>query len=377
MHLIGDFATFFAYSAIALALYRLVSARPDFQLNGVTLLFAAFVFGCGLTHLFSAVTLWWPAYGLQGMMKLSVALISVAAAVAAWKLLPIAIAYPSAQELKEQNDRLAAEIDERCATEAKLRQREVELTTASHRARCADAAKSNFLAAMSHDLRTPLNAIIGFSETMKLGVLGNVENAAHRDYIEHIHASGKNLLGIVENLLDLSRIEHGTFNFAPEVIDIASVSRFAVSESQTVANERGIRLKAHYDEPSITCFADESGVYRIVSNLLGNALRYSPDNSIVQFAIKSSRDSVTLVVADEGQGFPAGKIDELREPFKKASNRSAGSGLGLAIVSEIIALHDGRMRLSNRPDGGALVVVRIPRGLDVLDIVEPLEALRA
>ena len=358
----GDLIAAAAYAAIALVIFRIIILRPVFTFDGYSIVFASIVLGGGLMYLLSAVTRNWSIYGLEAYLELTHAVMAVVGLYAAIKLGPRAMAFVSPEELKVQNDLLKDEIRERESAEVTLRYREAELTNAMERVRCADAAKSAFLAAMSHDLRTPLNAIIGFSDTMRLGVVGDIENRTHREYVELIHASGHNLLRIVDNLLDISRVEHGTFNFTPKTIDAIDICNLAVTEAQAVAAKKDVAVQIDCVDSSLPCVADQSGLHRILSNLLANAVRLSPDGGTVNVMIRATEETITAFILDRGPGFPDGDLDRLRKPFEKAHAWTGGSGLGLAIVSEIVGMHGGKLRLSNRKNGGAVAAVRIPIG---------------
>ena len=276
IYLSGDLIAAAAYAAIALVIFRIIILRPVFTFDGYSIVFASIVMGGGLMYLLSAVTRNWSIYGLEAYLELTHAVMAVVGLYAAIKLGPRAMAFVSPEELKVQNDLLKDEIRERESAEVTLRYREAELTNAMERVRCADAAKSAFLAAMSHDLRTPLNAIIGFSDTMRLGVVGDIENRTHREYVELIHASGHNLLRIVDNLLDISRVEHGTFNFTPKTIDAIDICNLAVTEAQAVAAKKDVTVQIDCVDSSLPCVADQSGLHRILSNLLAECCAAIP-----------------------------------------------------------------------------------------------------
>ena len=349
MHVGADVLTFLAYSAIAFSIHRFLNYRPEFRYNRVALLSAAFVGGCGIMHLFSAVSLWWPAYGLQAILKTMVALISVAAAVAIWRLVPAMGSYPTPPEIEARQE-----------AEIRLREREVELSDALDRVQAANRAKANFLAAMSHDLRTPLNAIIGFSDTLKLEIFGTLANAKQTEYVEHIRSSGAQLLTLIDDLLDLSGIEGGTRAIRPESLAAPALLEEIVSQFEVSSASQNRRVNVGFTCSADHLFADEAGFRRILNNLLANSAKYGRLNGTIWVDVVICGSEIVLTVSDDGPGFPADKIDAMRAPFTREKASDDGIGIGLAIVDRLVELHGGSMTLANAPEGGARVTVHLP-----------------
>ena len=384
MHVTGDVLVFAAYTAIALAIRKFMRERPEFRFNGLAYLFAAFVFGCGIAHLFGAVSLWWPAYGAQAILKLMVALVSVGAAVAVWRSLPVILEIPTATKLQEDRDRLAAEINDRRRAEAAIRQRdliqrqlidnEAELRIALDAAKQAERAKAGFLAAMSHDLRTPLNAIIGFSDTLRLGIIKGLGRAREEEYFDHIHSSARHLLGLVNELLDLSALESGRAKLAPEELNVDDIVGHAVADAQIAANETGVKLSVSTCGLPSKIYADEVALRRMLSNLLGNAVKLSPTGGSIDVSIKVQGGKVRIVIIDDGPGFPEANIDWLRRPFEQADNRRDGIGLGLAIVDALAKAHGGALELANEPGRGAHVLIELPTYAERARTVAPAKS---
>jgi len=349
MHVGADVLTFLAYSVIALSIRRFLTYRPEFRYNRAALLSAAFVGGCGVTHLFSAVSLWWPAYGAQAMMKVTVAMISVAAAVAIWRIIPTLGAYPTPPEIEARRE-----------TEERLRDREAELRDALLMLQNADKAKASFFAAMSHDLRTPLNAILGFSEALKLEIFGRLANPKQAEYIEHIRSSGAQLLTLISDLLDLSGIESGARTIKRETVPARPLLEEILRQFEVSSASQKRRVRIALTCTTDSLYTDEASFPRIINNLLANSAKYGSEDGTITVKVAQNRSGTTLTVSDDGPGFPTGKIDAMRAPFMREKSTDDGIGIGLAIVDRLMDLHGGAMTLDNVPGGGARVALRFP-----------------
>lgn len=371
MHVGGDMLTFMAYTAIALAIWRFTAHRPEYRYSPIALVSAAFVFGCGITHLVGMLTLWYPIYGIQGLLKLTVSGISITAAIVIWRMLPQILQYPSGAQIKHQYQLLSSEMEGRrraeeeikyrAEIESNLRIRETELSIALDRAKEADAAKDNFLAAMSHDLRTPLNAIIGFSEAMLTGIFGTFKSVKQEEYVDHIARSGRHLLTMIDDLLDFSNIHHGRVPHNPAPEDIIDILDETLAEVRVAQPEATIRMVApeHKFDPEL--LIDSISIKRIVANLTVNAVKYAGNAGPITVRVVDSSDAVRILVEDCGSGFDTKDLHRLREPFTQGDSMSDGVGLGLSIVESLMRQHGGKLELGNRPEGGAVVSVVLPR----------------
>lgn len=349
MHVGADVLIFLAYSAIALSIHRFLNYRPEFRHNRAAMLSAAFVGGCGIAHLFGAVSLWWPAYGAQAMLKVAVALISVAAAVSIWRIIPTLGAYPTPTEIDESHE-----------TEMRLREREAELRDALQQLRNADKAKANFFAAMSHDLRTPLNAIIGFSEALKMEIFGKLANAKQAEYIDHIRSSGGQLLTLISDLLELSGLEGGKRTVEAEAIPVRPLLQDILRqfEMSSAAQNRRVRVDLACDVETV--FADRASFPRILNNLLANSAKYGGEDGTISVTVARGEGGIELTVVDDGPGFPAGRIDAMRAPFTREHSSDDGIGIGLAIVDTLMQQHGGAMTLANAEGRGARITLHFP-----------------
>ncbi|HTC03745.1 MAG TPA: ATP-binding protein, partial [Xanthobacteraceae bacterium] len=231
------------------------------------------------------------------------------------------------------------------------------------RAEEANQAKSKFLANMSHELRTPLNAIIGFSEIMEAAMFGPLGAEKYSEYSRDIRESGQYLLEVINDILDMSKIEAGGIRLAPEETDLDAVFADCLRVVWARANEKHLSLTSHID-PAIRFKADRRAMKQIGLNLLSNAVKFTPDGGAVTVRGHMRAGKVTIAIEDTGIGIPKDALRKLGRPFEQVESqltkRYQGSGLGLAIAKSLTELHGGAMRISSRLGKGTTVVVRLP-----------------
>ena len=231
------------------------------------------------------------------------------------------------------------------------------------RAEEANAAKSKFLANMSHELRTPLNAIIGFSEIMESGMFGPLGAEKYTEYSRDIRESGEYLLDVINDILDMSKIEAGGIRLTPEVVALEPVLADCLRVVSTRAGEKQLKLDAKVDS-DIELNADRRSLKQIALNLLSNAVKFTPDGGAVTVRGRRRGGKVTIVIADNGIGIPKDALRKLGRPFEQVESqltkRHQGSGLGLAIAKSLVELHGGVMRIRSKLGQGTMVVVRLP-----------------
>jgi two-component system, cell cycle sensor histidine kinase PleC len=232
------------------------------------------------------------------------------------------------EEKSDLIDRLAAERD--TAESAKTR------------AEAASRAKSEFLANMSHELRTPLNAILGFSEVMQSEVFGPLGKPIYIEYSGHIHSSGEHLLGLINDILDLSRIEAGRMTLSLEPIDLELLGRDALSMVKHRADAAGSHLRLNIGPNAAICMADQRAIRQVLLNLLSNAVKFTPkDGTVTMFAHRTPGGSLAFGVSDTGAGIAPGDLERVFEPFGQGQHDISicekGTGLGLPIVRRMAA----------------------------------------
>ena len=231
------------------------------------------------------------------------------------------------------------------------------------RAEEANQTKSKFLANMSHELRTPLNAIIGFSEIMESAMFGPLGARKYAEYSHDIRESGQYLLDVINDILDMSKIEAGGIHLAPQDVDLARILADCVRVIWGRANEKRLTLNSQID-PGIRLRADRRALKQIALNLLSNAVKFTPDGGAVTVRARSRGGMVTIAITDNGIGIPKDALGKLGRPFEQVESqltkRHQGSGLGLAIAKSLAELHGGAMRIRSALGAGTTVVVRLP-----------------
>jgi signal transduction histidine kinase/ActR/RegA family two-component response regulator len=273
------------------------------------------------------------------------------------------------QRLKDEEERKVGELTR--LTEA-LDQRTRELADANLRIMEADRQKSQFLASMSHELRTPLNSIIGFSEVLTTR-LGPTLEPKHARFLQNIHGSGTHLLGLINDILDLTKIESGKMEMHPEKLKVPPLVEGVLTLMRGQAARREIELVSDVPADLPTLEADESRVKQILFNLVSNAVKFSPDGSKVFCTVRGRPPgpdalevpSIALEVRDHGIGIdPTDHLkvfQEFRQLDAGSSRRREGTGLGLALVKKFVELHGGTIRLRSRLGEGASFTVLLPQ----------------
>ncbi|MEX0853574.1 MAG: ATP-binding protein [Bauldia sp.] len=231
------------------------------------------------------------------------------------------------------------------------------------RAEEANRTKSEFLANISHEIRTPLNAILGFSEIMQSGMFGALGSPKYIEYCQDIHQSGTYLLGVINDVLDMSRIEAGRMILAVEelILDDLVEESIRVVGTQAAAQQIAVHSEAGRD---LRMIGDRRALKQIMLNLLSNAVKFTPAGGRIRVRARSTGSTILFSVADSGIGIPRDAVKKLGRPFEQVGNQFTkshrGSGLGLAITSSLAQLHGGAMRIRSLEGVGTIVSVRLP-----------------
>lgn len=246
-------------------------------------------------------------------------------------------------------------------------QAEQELRDAKSKAEAANLAKSNFLANMSHELRTPLNAILGFSEVIKDQHFGPDGNAQYQDYAKNIHESGGLLLGIIDDVLDMSRAATGNLELTADVVDLRKAIDAAIMQIGPAAEKGNVSVcnEVHIPLPAIC--GDYLRLVQIFLNLLSNAVKFTPEGGTVRvLADRDGDHRISISVSDNGIGIAADRIPEIFQPFKQLegalNKKHEGTGLGIPIAAELARLHGGRIDYRSVVGEGTTATLTIPIG---------------
>jgi two-component system cell cycle sensor histidine kinase PleC len=231
------------------------------------------------------------------------------------------------------------------------------------RAEEANQAKSKFLANMSHELRTPLNAIIGFSEIMESGMFGPLGADKYAEYCSDIRASGRYLLEVINDILDMSKIEAGRIRLELEELELDRILADALRVVSGRAEEKQLMLVSNFS-PGIQFRADQRALKQVAINLLSNAVKFTPERGRVTVYGRVSGSCVLMAIEDTGIGISKTALMKLGRPFEQVESQLTkshqGSGLGLAIAKSLTELHGGRIRIRSTLGRGTLVAVRLP-----------------
>ncbi len=272
-------------------------------------------------------------------------------------------------EFRTEKDALIAELEEEKSVSDEARRR----------AEAANRAKSRFLATMSHELRTPLNAILGFSEVMKTELFGPLDNPTYREYAGNILESGRHLLHLINEILDLTRIESGRYELHEEPLRLADTAEECHRLLKLKADTKGLQLIEAIEPDLPVVWADQRAMRQICLNLMSNALKFTPSGGRITIAVGATEDGGQhLSVRDNGPGIPEEEIPKVLQAFGQGTlahqNAEGGAGLGLAIVQNLIELHGGSLALTSELRKGTDAKVILP-AYRVLQAMAPLQPL--
>lgn len=241
---------------------------------------------------------------------------------------------------------------------------EITLLKARDSAESANLAKTRFLANMSHELRTPLNAIIGFSDVLNMELYGRIENKKYSDYARLINEAGEHLLSVVNNILDMSKIEVGKFSITPEPFALEPLITGCCDMIEPVANEQAVSVVGTFDSDVDEIYADSRALKQMMLNLLSNAIKFSHKGDEVLVRTTSNSCSVYIDVIDHGIGISPEDLPKLCNPFVQADSsykrEHEGVGLGLSVVKGLAELHGGALKIESQLGKGTHVRIELP-----------------
>ena len=268
------------------------------------------------------------------------------------------------QALAEQFNRMSARLRELYGSlERKVEERTQELNEKSRQLEVANRHKSEFLASMSHELRTPLNAIIGFSEALLERIFGEM-NPKQEDYLKDIHESGRHLLSLINDILDLSKVEAGRMELDPTPFHLPKLLESALALVRERAMRHDIRLTMVVAPEVGEIVADERKVKQIVLNLLSNAVKFTPDGGSVTLTVRHRDDAIEVMVSDTGVGIAdedqVAVFEEFRQVGRDYLSKHEGTGLGLALARRFVELHGGHISVASTPGQGTTFIFTLP-----------------
>ena len=237
-----------------------------------------------------------------------------------------------------------------------------ELQNALEAAERANEAKSDFLASMSHELRTPMHGILSFAE-LGLKRIDSLSPEKMKQYLSNIQISGTRLLYLLNDLLDLSKLEAGKMSLDLSKVNLVDLIQACVSEQEIQLEAHKLRCELQSGLDEAGCICDRFRIFQVISNVVANAVKFSPDGGEVRISLERDGDRFRVGVSDQGIGIPEPELDQIFTKFyqsSKSRQQAGGTGLGLAICREIIELHSGRIWAENNLDGGSSILFEIP-----------------
>ena len=250
--------------------------------------------------------------------------------------------------------------------------RESELRSAKEMAEGSNRAKSEFLANMSHEFRTPLNAVIGFAEMMQIEALGPLNNPQYREYAGNIKSSGEHLLSVINDVLDISKVEARKFEMEAETFQVSEVVHASLEMISEAAENAGITIVRRIPDTLAPILADRRRIQQVVLNLLSNALKFTPQGGRITTSLHASRDiGMRIVIADTGVGIDQEHIKKVLMPLEQVESifarRHTGTGLGLPIAKALVEAHGGTLTIQSEIGSGTEVTVQLPPELMVAE----------
>ena len=362
LYSVSDLLIGLSYTVISITLtYLVYRASKDIPFQWVFLAFGAFIFTCGFTHFMDVITLWTPTYWLAASFKAVTAVASVSTAIIMPPLVPRVLGFVRAARLSEERKQTIIVANAALQTEVRRREKvEEELRDALKREHELSEFRMNVIMRLSHEFRTPLATVRTASDllTTYSERLNEQERGAR---IQSIQAEIDHMNGMLEDILTFGRLEAGRIPFQPEVVDLAELCRTLIAGLRLQTDESR-RLVFKPDLRCKTAYVDSRLVGEILTNLLHNAIKYSPDGGSVRCEVVCLQGQATIKVSDDGIGIPPAELSRIFETFYRAANSGSigGTGIGLSIVQRAVELHHGSIDVQSAPGRGTTFTVSLP-----------------
>ena len=347
----------FSYFSIPVGLVWFVKQRRDLQFNWMFILFSAFIFACGTTHLIGIWTIWHPDYWLDAAVKIVTATVSVVTAVLLWPLIPKALKLPSTKQLEEIVVRLQEEIARRKLAEDQLSQLNTSLKRRTHQIETVNQELQAFAYSVSHDLRAPLRGIDGWSQALVEDYAERLDETA-RGYLARVRAETQRMGDLIDDLLQLSRVSRDDIRSEP--VDMSALADGVAGRLKEAHPGRRIEFEI---QPDLEAQGDPRLLEIALTNLLGNAVKFTAPQPVarIEFGSHMEEDPETQVrrkifyVRDNGVGFDMAYAQKLFSAFQRLHKASEfpGTGIGLATVQRIVHRHEGRIWAESQVGQGA------------------------
>jgi signal transduction histidine kinase len=345
-----------AYFSIPLMLFYLIrKSKHRLPFQRVFWLFFLFILACGVTHVFDALMFWYPVYRLSAVILFATAVVSMAAVVGLYKVVPAALSLKSPSELESI---IMARTNELEKANRHLQEVNRDLEMARLEAERLVRQKDEFIGIASHELKTPVTSLKAY--TQLLPRLDPTDVAAQHDIYTKMEGQVNRLVKLVNDLLDTTRTKDGTLEYTFETFRLDLLVRETVEEMQkTTAHP----LQFTYDA-AVNVYADKERIYQVLCNLVSNAIKYSPMGQPIVLNLEVQPGEVMCSVRDKGKGIPADQLDKIFEKYYRVEGDQAhtypGLGLGLFIVKRIIERHKGRIWADSKPGQGTCFYFSIP-----------------
>lgn len=362
LYSVSDLLIGLSYTVISITLtYLVYRASKNIPFHWVFLAFGAFIFTCGVTHFMDVITLWTPTYWLAASAKAVTAVASVSTAIIMPPLVPRVLNLVNTVRLSDERKGQIALANTALANE--IRRREIveeELRAALQREKELSEFRINVIMRLSHEFRTPLATIRSAGE-MLTRYSAQLSEPERADRLETIDQEIEHMIVLLDDILTIGRLDTGRMPFQPEEVDLAELCRSLISNMR-LRDDDARRVLYKPDIKCKTVYADPRLFGEIVTNLLHNAVKYSPQGGIVRCELSCAGGYATLRVSDEGIGIQREDLPNIFETFYRGGNSGdiSGTGLGLSIVRRSVELHRGTIEVQSAPERGTTFNVKLP-----------------